>query len=266
MRAQSSVDFLVTYGWALLLIAIVLALLYSYITLPANIVPGSCNFYGSISCSDIQLSAHALTLYVLNSQSFPMNGPSLYVSIGGQNSVTSSCVPNFVLPGGEMASTVNSLPITTTLSSLYSGYLYLSAGYCGLANNYATTGNCVSAPSLTYSGSFSAHSEPQTNPIPYAANYVIYVTVKNASQSHGTMKDPFYAQVMMGNFPVVGATLSFTSNNPAFYLQTSATITNVTGNSLSYIWGGGGPVNVMITATLGSTGGTPSNTANIVFT
>lgn len=266
LRAQSAVDFLVTYGWALLMISVLLALLFSYTTIPPNIAPGACNFYSSMSCSDIQLSTNALTMYIVNSQSFPVSSPTMYVSINSQNSITATCIPNFVLPGGEITCTISPLPVKAALGALASGYMYLSAAYCGLANNYALTGNCISAPTMTYAGSFSAHSEPQSNPVPYASNYIIYITVKNATQSHGTAKDPFYTQVMLGNNPVIGATLSFSLNNNAFYLQPSATLTNITGNALSYVWGGSGATNIILTASLGNVIGTPSNTANIIFT
>jgi hypothetical protein len=152
------------------------------------------------------------------------------------------------------------------LGTLSSGSLYLSAAYCGLVNNYAMTGNCVSAPIQVYSGIFAAHSEPMPSPIPYASNYVIYVSAKNASQGYGTVMDPIYAQVMLGNYPVSGETVSFSLNNAGFYLQPTSTITNMTGNAFGYVWGGTGPSIVVVTASLGNTGGAPSNTFAITIT
>jgi hypothetical protein len=265
-RAQSAVDFLVTYGWALLLLALVLVVLYAYVSLPPNIAPGTCNFYSGMSCTDMVLSSNGLIMFLVNSQSFPISTPTLYASINNRNTITASCVPNFVLPGGVMSCTINALPVSTPLGTLSNGYVYLSAAYCGLATNYATTGNCITAPTLTYSGSFTAHTEPQQNPIPYASNYIIYVSAKYATLSHGTTLDPFYTQVMLGNSPVAGETVSFTINNNAFYLQPITTLTNMTGNALGYVWGGGGAGRVTVTATLGSTSGTPSNTVTITFT
>jgi hypothetical protein len=260
------VDFLVTYGWALLIVSIVLVLLYTYTTLPATIVPNTCSFYSGIGCTDIVLSPNALTLYLVNLQTFPINTPNVIASINNQNTIVGACVPNFVLPGGSMACTVNALPVSIPLGMLSSGSLYLSAAYCGLVNNYAMTGNCISAPIQAYSGSFAAHSEPATSPIPYASNYVIYVSARNASQIYGTALDPIYAQVMLGNYPVSGETVSFTVNNVGFYLQPTSTITNMTGNAMGYIWEGGGPASVIVTAALGNTGGAPSNTFTITFT
>jgi hypothetical protein len=129
------------------------------------------------------------------------------------------------------------------------------------------TGNCASAPTQSYTGSFTAHTEPVTNQIPSAASYTIYVTVKNATQnSYLAAGDPLYAQVMLGNAPVAGATISFTSNNNAFYVQPVTATTNVTGNALGYIWGTGTSLaNVLITAYLGSVGGTPSNTLVVTY-
>ena len=164
-----------------------------------------------------------------------------------------------------MVCVVSALPVSVPLGASSSGNLYLSAAYCGLASNYATSGNCGLAPVLTYSGSFSAHSEPVSNPIPYASNYVIYFSARNVSQYFGPARDPLYAQVMLGNYPVLGATVSFSLNNYAFSLQPTATATNATGNALSYVWGGTGPASVIVTASLGSATGTPSNTCTIQF-
>ena len=264
-RAQSAIDFLVTYGWALLIVAVVLALLYSYTSLPANIVPGSCNFYSSISCTDIVFSTNSLTLYLINSQTFPISGPALYASINGHNTVTASCVPDFVLPGGLIACAISPLPVSMPFGTLAGGSLYLTGAYCGLATNYVLTGNCVTAPTITYSGSFSAHSEPQPNPMPYASNYTIYITAQNATQSHGTARDPLYAQVMLGNYPVEGMTVSFSLNNAGFFLQTPITTTNVTGGALDYVWGGSSS-NIIVTVSIGTVGSTPSNTVTISFT
>ena len=265
-KGQSAIDFLVTYGWALLIISVVLGLLYTYTSLPASIIPGTCTFYSSVSCTDILLNSNALILYLINSQPFPITSPALYAVISSQNSVTTNCIPNLVLPGGSLTCVINSLPVSTPLGALGSGSLYLSAAYCGLANNYMATMNCVTAPTLTYSGSFTAHSEPLPSTIPYASNYVIYLTAKNTTQSHGSARDPIYAQVMLGIYPVVGETVSFALSNSAFSSQVPAAITNTTGNAIGYVWGGTGSATLVVTASIGSAGSSPSNTLAITFT
>ncbi len=250
------------------MLSVAIALLYAYTSLPQNIIPGTCNFYSGISCTDIILSRNVLVVYLVNSQSFPINAPVFHASINGHSTALVSCVPDFILPGGSMSCTTSQLPadLDLNLGALANGHLYLNAAYCGLVSNYTSTGDCTSAPIMNYSGGFSAHSEQQPTILPYASNYIIYVIAPNTPVSHGNARIPFYTQVMFGNYPVVGATVSVSLSNSMFDIQPLATTTNITGSALGYIWGGNGPATVEITASLGDTAGTTSNTATITFT
>ena len=48
LKAQAAIEYLLTYGWALLVIAIIASLLYLFITSPPSITPSSCSFAASV--------------------------------------------------------------------------------------------------------------------------------------------------------------------------------------------------------------------------
>lgn len=255
-------EYLVTYGWALLVLAIVLALIYVYSSSSLSYIPGSCAFSSGITCGDIVLGTNTITqvttisLFLINSQQYPINSPVMYVRIGGKNTTTSACTPTFVLPGGSMVCTSPALPTNVALGVLSSGSLYVNATYCGLSNNYVSTGSCLGSSIQTYSGTFSAHAAPMLS----TATYGIFVTARNLTQLAGTARDPVYALVQFFGYPMPGATVSFLTNNGLFNFQPLATTTNSTGNAIAYIWG-----NVVNTVIVTATFGTVSNTVSISF-
>ncbi|MGC8648148.1 MAG: hypothetical protein ACP5SJ_01460, partial [Candidatus Micrarchaeia archaeon] len=244
-EGQSAMEYLMTYGWALLLIAIIASLLYLYIGVPHVIVPSSCAFTFGAYCDDLVVGANATThasklaVFLTNTQAYPILHPELFVNVNGVNSSASACQPNYVLPGGAIICEV-SLPVQESLGSFLAGKIYLNASYCGLAVNTTPQG-CESAPKETYVGSFSAHTAPLIS-----TSSSLTLSVKNSTQSAiENVKDPLYATVKLLGYPLTGATVNFTaffqSNGtsaiPPYSINPAITTTNTTGTALSYIYG-----------------------------
>ncbi len=61
-RGQAALEFLTTYGWAFLVILIMIGVLaYFGILTPGKLLPGRCNFPPEFPCIDYQISATANT-------------------------------------------------------------------------------------------------------------------------------------------------------------------------------------------------------------
>ena len=60
-RAQSAMEYLTTYGWAILIVAIVVAILYFYTSVPSNIVNNSCTFVSGAYCNDMIIGTNTMT-------------------------------------------------------------------------------------------------------------------------------------------------------------------------------------------------------------
>ncbi|MGC8647724.1 MAG: Ig-like domain-containing protein, partial [Candidatus Micrarchaeia archaeon] len=235
-HGQSAMEYLVTYGWAILLIAIVMVLLYLYVIVPKVVVPSSCTFISGAYCNDMVLGTNTtshttkIALFLTNTQPYPIANPVLYVKI---NNVTSNaaCSPNFVLPGGSILCDVP-VSIYASLGSFEVGSLYLNATYCGLAPNYTINHICSNAPRQVYTGSFNAHAQPLIS-----TTSSISLIPKNTTNPANNAKDPLYATVKLLGYPLKSATVNFTENNTSYSLSPNLTTTNTQGIALSYIWG-----------------------------
>ena len=235
-RSQAALEYLTTYSWVILIIAIVAVLFYLYIKVPSTL-PSSCTFISGFYCTDIVLQSNAithntlLTVALSNAQAYAIANPKLFVSISAANTTTFACSPNFVLPGGGILCTAN-VPISTNLGTLLAGDLYLNATYCGLLGNYIYTGNCIGAPRETYHGTFTGHTEAQIS-----TTSTLTLNALNATQYANNAKDPITATVKLNGYPVEGATVNFTVNSIAYTISPALINTNSFGMALSYVWG-----------------------------
>jgi len=66
-KAQAAMEFLMTYGWAILVVLVVIgALSYFGVLSPATLLPEKCTFPVSISCVDHSVSDGTITLVLQN--------------------------------------------------------------------------------------------------------------------------------------------------------------------------------------------------------
>ena len=237
-------EYMTTYGWAILLIAIMITLLYFYVTVPYAIAPNSCIFFIGASCNDMVFGtslSHAteIGLFLSNSQPYPILNPSLTASINGKNyTLANDCKPNYVLPGGEMIC-ILPMPISSSLNQFFAGSFYLTANYCGLAAISSSKSSCASAPVQTYLGRFTAHAEPLVKP-----NYYVTLSVENTTNPADNARDELTAKAYMLGYPLSGADINFYANftdgasaTPPYTINPNITTTGTSGITQSYIWG-----------------------------
>ena len=90
--SQAALEFLTTYGWAFLIILIMIgAIAYFGILSPSKVLPNRCNIGPEFSCIDYQISAAANTLRIRLKNSV---GESISVSaltLGSEGSTSYSC-------------------------------------------------------------------------------------------------------------------------------------------------------------------------------
>ena len=72
-KAQAALEFLTTYGWAFLVIIIMIgALAYFGILSPSKLLPNRCNFGNEFSCTDYQLKAQDVLIKLKNNVGEPI--------------------------------------------------------------------------------------------------------------------------------------------------------------------------------------------------
>ena len=66
-RGQAAMEFLMTYGWAILVVLVAIsALAYFGALSPDKNLPETCIFFPGISCDDFKVDSNSVTLIVIN--------------------------------------------------------------------------------------------------------------------------------------------------------------------------------------------------------
>ncbi|MEM3215419.1 MAG: hypothetical protein QXS17_00660, partial [Candidatus Micrarchaeaceae archaeon] len=158
-KAQSAMEYLLTYSWAILIIAIILSILLYFVLAPSLIAPSACTFVSGAYCKGMVFASNTtgtkVGMFLTNLQSYPVLSPGISLNISGV-SYAGACEPNFVLPGGAIICNVTLPQKALALGALESGKLYMSAIPCPSGN--AT--QCRTSASQTYLGDFTAHVSP----------------------------------------------------------------------------------------------------------
>ena len=95
-KSQAALEFLTTYGWAFLVILLMIGTLaYFGILSPGKILPNRCTFGSEFQCVDYQISATANTfkLRMKNSLAEPIDVSAMTLSSEGSTGYTCSTPP-----------------------------------------------------------------------------------------------------------------------------------------------------------------------------
>ncbi len=230
-KAQSALDYLLTYSWALVLAAIVVAALYLIVFSPPQLVPGTCEFNAGLYCQDVVFGTNSVTssvaLLLTNTQEFPIAYPQISVNFSNLKPTNGICVSNIVIQGGAIVCNVSLAQPSLSFSSLVTGKMFVSVIPCPSGVQL----QCQNGQRQTYSGSFIAHVTPLLAVVPTS----IALTVLNSSQPANGNLDPLTATVKLQGALLGGATVTFTQTNTFAKLAPPETTTAGSGNALSYI-------------------------------
>jgi hypothetical protein len=150
-------EYLVTYGWAILIIAIAVGVLVFFVVLPSFAAPPVCNVSAPLVCQDLLVSANptntVITVNIINNQQLALDNPILFANINGTNTSAAACLPAY-MPSGQFSVCRLTINLPSKQNQAYSGSLYFKVNNCALLPNFSITGNCIGAPVQTISGSF----------------------------------------------------------------------------------------------------------------
>ena len=82
-RAQAAMEFLMTYGWALLVVLVAIgALAFFGVLNPSKFLPNSCSLAPGFACTDFKASAsgNTVTIVLQNGLGDTLNSVSLYLN------------------------------------------------------------------------------------------------------------------------------------------------------------------------------------------
>jgi len=101
-RAQAAMEFLMTYGWAILVVlAAIAALAYFGVLSPDRFLPEKCTLPSGVACLDFTGTAATVTLVIQNSAGFDMNTVSVYVNSTSNNFGCTDAGGDATLTDGE---------------------------------------------------------------------------------------------------------------------------------------------------------------------
>ncbi|MFH0978945.1 MAG: hypothetical protein V1837_06630 [Candidatus Woesearchaeota archaeon] len=142
-RAQAAMEFLMTYGWAILVVlAAIGALAYFGVLSPDRFLPEKCTLPSGVACLDFTASSTQVVMRIQNSGGFDMTGvnvrlsnatdtvlctPSATTLSDGQQQ-TFTCTSNFA--AGKLKSVINMTYTNqqTSMSHVKSGELIAKIG------------------------------------------------------------------------------------------------------------------------------------------
>jgi hypothetical protein len=129
MKGQAAMEFLMTYGWAILVVlAAIAALTYFGVLSPQKFLPETCTMPSGVACLDSQVTETEATLVLQNAIGFDMSTVSVQLDTGGCTAATAASLANadkatFTLTGctftgGSRAKTNINMTYTNVDSSL----------------------------------------------------------------------------------------------------------------------------------------------------
>ena len=165
-NGQSAFEFITTYGWAILILAVVITLLYYFIGIPSTSVPSKCQFLFGSNCQGIiatsMASSTKMTMIITNAQNYPIFNPLIKVATDSYGNLSAACVPANALvnPGSEIICNVT-IPQKISPGTTITGTIYLNITACPSGN----IKNCQPEQLQTYKGNIITRVTSQSSDI-----------------------------------------------------------------------------------------------------
>ena len=140
-KGQAALEFLTTYGWAFLVILIMIgALAYFGVLNPSKLLPNRCQFSSEFQCLDYQISATSNTFNLkLKSNSgdpIQISAITLSSDTATQFSCTTTPTLNVAIPSGNITNMLFSVcnPSTVGWNAGDKGKVYVTLTYFSVAS------------------------------------------------------------------------------------------------------------------------------------
>ena len=181
LQSQSAMEFLMTYGYVFLIIAIVVAALVAFISIPKTTIPFSCNFYSGFACTDAALwnfGNNHVSLVIAAQDGMPgivnVTGFNAFVNYR-KNTGGGYCLPNNGILDGQYIYCIANFSFYASLQNIYQGTFNLSANYCTSTAQNLSLAPCQASNGLTFGGGIRVQTVNATN----GANTLMEVLLLN---------------------------------------------------------------------------------------
>lgn len=170
LKAQSAIEFISVYGFAILLIAIFVGVTAIFISLPKSVIPAQCQFYDGFSCSDTIYTAVApgagyqsqILVVAVDSQPGVLHISSFNANLNFGNSISGNCFPSTVLDG-ETTYCIANFAGSPPVGQVYAGAMNVISNYCANGVYNINNASCASGSSYSFAGFVRAQASSSTN-------------------------------------------------------------------------------------------------------
>ena len=222
---------MLTYGWAILILAVLLSLFYFFVVAQSTVLPTECTFASSITCRNIVIGSNtlssAIVVLLTNSQEYSVIDPSITLNATGVGSVKGSCIPSVVLQGSSIICSVD-LPLRLNTGTQLKGSIYINEDVC---TNVASSENCQTTAAETHIGNFQSHVIPMLSPTTYSVS----LSTTQLSLPADGKQNKITANVKLLGYPLSGATVEFTEVPTFPQLSPAYANTDANGNATTDI-------------------------------
>lgn len=229
---QSAMEYMATYGWALIVIALVAGAAYYFLLIPNSTAASQCVISSGLHCDDVAVSGYgssggSVALLLTNTQQYPIMDPSVNLSIGGTNT-SASCMTAYAVAGGSVVCTV-STPVQLSKGQLVGGKFFVTARYCGMVLSPFNASMCGTAPKQAYLGTFTVQASGSISP------RVEISLSASPNPGYSGSESQLVATVMFMGYPMKGATVNFSSNSSYAPINPASVTTDSSGNATAHI-------------------------------
>ncbi len=243
-KQQVSSEFMTTYGFALIVIALVIALVFLFTSTTQNAVPTTCTFSYGTYCNDLVLASnsvgsHAVFLFT-NTQQYALVNPQMSINSSSTGVATGTCEPKYVPAGGAIICNVTLSGNSISVGSQVGGQVKLTGITCPSGN----ANLCAGSQSQTFIGAFNTHVSALTTSNPVS----ITLSAQNYTQLADGTYDQLTARVMLLGYPLTGGSVNFTSNETFATPSPAVAVSNSNGDSYSFVQSNNNTGSVKITA------------------
>jgi hypothetical protein len=184
-RSQSALEFLSTYAFVFLLLAIVISLLFIFASLPRSLLPSQCTFYSGFTCMQaiytINVTAgHGAELFIVAEDTQPgiVNVSNFSAYLNFHTSDAGSCAPS-VATAGQRIYCIANFTATPTLANTYDGTFRMNADYCASGLNTISNESCRANSNFSYTG----HITVQASKFNIGRTMLVPLTLTNSQNA-----------------------------------------------------------------------------------
>ncbi len=233
-KGQGALEYLITYGWAMLIIIAAVGMLYFYLIVPMSVPPNNCDFIVGVTCSNYNVAMSpslkntaSVNLMLENPEYYPIENPVMVVGVGASN-YSSACSPSFVNPG---ATYICSAQVPDSFGSHLRANVYIEEYNCGLSKYGEFNGTCADPPMQIYKGELYDTFDQNRAVAPTRMGISPATATFAAGQDYSINSTFYFAGV-----PTHGITINYTLNNTDARLENAKGFTGSSGEATDTIY------------------------------